>query len=102
MACRCGCGLDTADAELIAILQAVRDKFGPVRITSGNRCHVHNEKEGGSKGSRHIRSRAADFIPLEAELKDVHRFIDDNYPNTGLGLYSGWIHVDSRGYKARW
>lgn len=101
-ACKCGCGSDTIDAELIRILQDVRDKFGPIKINSGVRCVEHNKNEGGTKTSQHLKGRAADIVPLEASIPDVWNYINSNYPDTGLGLYSSFIHVDSRGHKARW
>jgi len=101
-ACKCGCGTDTIDAELIRILQDVRDKFGPIKITSGVRCEEYNRKVGGVKTSQHLKGRAADIVPLDCDLPAVWNFINANFPDTGLGLYSDFIHVDSRGSKARW
>jgi len=99
--CPC-CDTDTVDAELIRILQDVRDKFGPIKITSGVRCEEHNAKVGGVKTSQHLKGRAADIVPLDCDLSAVWNYINEKYPNCGLGLYSNFIHVDSRGYKARW
>jgi len=100
--CGCGCGTDTIDAELIRILQDVRDKFGPIKINSGVRCRDHNKKVGGVKTSQHIKGRAADIVPLDCDLPAVWNYINEIYPNTGLGLYGDFIHVDTRGSKARW
>ena len=99
--CPC-CGTDTIDAELIRILQDVRDKFGPIKINSGVRCVEHNKSVGGSENSQHLKGRAADIVPLESDLETVFRFIDENHNNTGLSLYSSFIHVDSRGRRVRW
>lgn len=101
-ACKCQCGQDTVDSELLNILQSVRDKFGPVVITSANRCESHNAKEGGSKNSQHLRSRAADIQLCNVVYQDVVDFIAEEFPDTGIGAYSGFIHVDSRGTRARW
>lgn len=101
-ACKCKCGTDTIDAELIAMIQVVRDKFGPIKINSGVRCDAHNKKEGGAKHSQHLKGRAADIVPLEATIADVWNFINSEYPDCGLGLYKSFIHIDSRGSKARW
>ena len=47
-ACRCGCGLDTADYLLVIILQDVRNHFEkPVHVLSGSRCQAHNQTVGG-------------------------------------------------------
>lgn len=104
-ACKCGCGADTVDAELIQILEHTRLHFKrPITITSGVRCAEHNKRVGGSKNSLHITGRAADFKVQGVSSKDVYTFLAD-YLNKrgGLGLYSSWVHVDSRSNgPARW
>ena len=53
--CKCNCGSDQIDSELIRKLQEVRDALGePMRITSGIRCNTHNSKVGGTAGSSHL------------------------------------------------
>jgi uncharacterized protein YcbK (DUF882 family) len=101
-ACKCGCGMDTVDSELLELVQVIRDKFGPINITSANRCEKHNAKVGGVKGSQHTKSRAADIVPVNASIGEVHTFIIENFNNIGIGLYNSFIHVDSRGHKAIW
>jgi len=101
-ACQCHCGMDTVDAVLLEILQSIRDEFGPVVITSANRCEAHNDKEGGSKNSQHLKSRAADIKVHSASPDEVAAFVGEKYPNTGVGVYSTFTHIDSRGVRARW
>ncbi len=62
--CKCGkCDYDTIDAELLVILEDVREHFGkPVIINSGNRCPTHNKNVGGATNSYHVRGRAADIV----------------------------------------
>ena len=100
--CRCGkCSQDTVDAELINVLQAVRDQFGPVTITSGNRCPAHNKAVGGAPNSQHLYSRAADVVVADTEPKIVAEFVDTLMPNHGgIKWYSGWTHIDTR--TTRW
>jgi len=104
-ACRCGCGQDTVDVELISILETVRNHFGKsVTITSGNRCTAYNAKIGGAKASLHIESRAADFIVKDTDPEDVYnaltKFVGNRF---GAGIYNGWVHFDTRsGKTARW
>jgi uncharacterized protein YcbK (DUF882 family) len=100
--CPCGCGMDTVDAELIIMLQYVRDKYGPVIITSANRCDTYNESVGGADDSQHKKSRAADFTTPMADLSQVAEDCDQAFPNSGLGVYNSFIHIDSRNAKARW
>lgn len=101
-ACKCGCGMDTVDSELLELVQLIRDKFGPIKITSANRCEAHNEKVGGVKGSQHTKSRAADIQPINHSISAVHSFVSENFNNIGIGLYDSFIHLDSRGYQASW
>lgn len=102
-ACKCKCGLDTVDVELISILQDVREHFDkPVRISSGCRCKKHNEKVGGEEASKHLTGRAADIVVSETRPIDVYNYLSRRYPSQyGFISYSGWVHVDSRDYKFR-
>lgn len=102
-ACKCGCGMDTVDAELLEMLEDVRFHFNsPVTINSANRCIDHNKKCGGSTNSQHLRSRAADINVANVHSEDVYNYLDLRYSQCGLGLYDSFVHVDSRGNKARW
>lgn len=101
-ACKCGCGLDTVDTELLSMVQDLRNVFGPITISSGCRCPEHNAKEGGSDKSQHLKGRAADLHFKGVELSEVADFINEYYPDTGMGIYNTFIHLDSRNYKARW
>ena len=102
-ACRCGCGFDTVDTELLSILEAIRAHFGkPVVITSGCRCPEHNEAVGGSANSQHKLGRAADIVVADTEPDDVAHFVERTFNRGGVGRYSTFTHIDSRGVKARW
>lgn len=109
-ACKCGCGYDTADSELVYIVQDVRDHFNaPVSINSGCRCPTYNAAIGGavpsstSRGSQHLYGRAADITVKGFTPKEVVEYLKDSYPDRyGIGEYETFIHVDSRGEKARW
>ena len=104
-ACKCGCGQDTVDVELVGILQTLRQHFSqPITITSGNRCEAYNAKIGGAKGSLHLTGRAADIVVANVEPEDVYNALDRYLGNRGgLGVYNGWIHIDTRTTKkARW
>ena len=61
-ACKCGCGFDTVDTEIMPIIEYVRMHFDkPVVINSACRCEKHNAAVGGSKNSQHLRGRAVDI-----------------------------------------
>jgi len=101
--CRCGCGFDTVDAELVALLELVRDRFKkPVVITSGCRCSAYNERVGGSANSQHKLGRAADIVVAGTDPEDVYTYVDFINQTGGAGNYSTFTHLDSRGTKARW
>lgn len=98
------CGDIMVDSELKAVLELTRLKFGkPVIITSGYRCPVHNSNVGGAPNSKHKEGIAADIIVKGEDPKAVFDYLDGIFPDTyGIGLYSGWVHIDVRSHKARW
>ena len=83
------------------LLQPVRDKFGPVIITSGFRSEQLCVKIGSSINSQHTKAEAVDFEVEGVDNADVAYWIKDNIPNWDqmiLEFYtpgqpnSGWIH----------
>ncbi|EHO5970626.1 serine/threonine protein kinase [Salmonella enterica] len=102
--CRCGCGQDTVDAELLVILEDVREHFGrPVIINSANRCPTHNKRVGGATRSVHLTGKAADIVVKGIAPDIVHAYLTTKYPNSyGIGKYNTFTHVDSRSVKSRW
>jgi hypothetical protein len=96
-ACKCECGFNTVDVELLEIAEDLREHFGmPIVCNSGCRCETHNAKVGGGKDSQHLRVVGVDPI-------DVYVYLSDEYPHQyGLGLYDTFVHVDSRSKMARW
>lgn len=103
-ACKCGCGFDTVDTELLKILEAVRVHFDkPVKINSGCRCEKHNKAVGGEVGGQHLYGRAADIVVHGPSPAKVYQWLNAEYPEQyGIGVYPSWVHVDSRNGKARW
>ena len=103
--CRCGeCMQDTVDAELITVLERVREwANAPIKINSGNRCAAYNKKIGGSPASQHLRSRAADIVVEGKTPFQVYRRLEDWYPSQyGMGRYNTFTHIDTRKGRARW
>ena len=102
-ACKCGCGFNTVDIQLVQLLERVREHFGqPVYVTSGCRCPAHNERSGGGSKSQHLYGRAADIVVRDVDPDDVADYLENINPNGGVGRYSSWTHVDSRDCCARW
>lgn len=126
-ACKCGCGFDTVDFELLNAIQHCVDRFTTafnkkitVTVNCGCRCKKHNDDlralfkaSNGTQGedtavdSQHIYGRAADlqFFADGVKLppKDVFNFFDANYKRFGAHAYDSFTHVDSRtNGPARW
>ena len=58
---QCPCCLTVRlQPNLLHRLEALRGRWGPVRITSGYRCPSHNREVGGVENSRHMVGAAAD------------------------------------------
>jgi len=103
-ACKCGCGFDVVDEELLGVLEDLRLEFDkPVYINSGCRCAVHNKAEGGSKNSQHVFGKAVDIRVEGIEADEVADHLEYTYTNHyGIGRYEGRTHIDVREKKARW
>ena len=86
------------------VLQPLRDRFGPIRITSGYRCPELNRAVGGVKNSQHLRGEAADihlpsvekgkeYLAFLKTLPAVDELIWERKGNTH------WIHVSAKRLK---
>lgn len=91
--------VDRLRALCVDFLEPVRDRFGPLWITSGYRSQNLNGSIGGSKVSAHMYGCAADFVPLYSHstaeivewIVESKLFFDqviDEYSST-----SNWIHL---------
>ena len=106
-ACKCGVHCDGYPVEpseaLVRFLDDFREAVGlPVYVNSGVRCLAHNTAVGGAPQSRHLQGDAADISCPGKTPKELYDLADTMLPNGGLGIYNWGIHVDVRGYKARW
>lgn len=103
-ACKCGCGFDAVDTDLLEVLIDLRNHFNsPVYINSGCRCLMHNRIIGGEDTSQHVRGKAADVRVRRFTPEQVYDYLTSKYPSRfGIGLYGLFVHVDSRSVKARW
>ena len=131
--CRCGlCGEPLVAPELVAGLEAWRailnadckegHKEHRLILTSGARCPVWNEKQGGKATSQHlyiprlgIVSRAADAYCPTRSLREVYEAALQVAAFQGIGLappvapdaakgrkgHPGYVHVDVRPAIAR-
>ena len=105
-ACKCGkCGGFPVepDEAFIRKLDAFRERVGePVYVNSGIRCKEHNAAVGGAENSRHLYGDAADIRCDGKTPRELYDIADEMFPDGGVGLYGWGVHIDDRGYKARW
>lgn len=112
--CKCGCEMpaNMPSDELVDLLVEIREFYDkPVKIKSGYRCKQHNRAVGGAPRSRHLVGDAADFIVREVPTNEVYEHVIRTYNDMGCGIAiyvnesfpcGGFVHLDTRGYKARW
>lgn len=113
--CKCGkCELPKGmpSDELIDTLVEIREHFNaPIIINSGYRCPTHNKAIGGASKSRHMQGDAADFKVKGVPTKEVFKYVLQTYNDKPFGIalwinqydeFKGFVHLDTRGYKARW
>lgn len=103
-ACRCGCGFDAVDVELLEVLEDLRQNFGrPVIINSACRCESHNRFVKGARNSIHVRGKAADVRINDVPPAAIATYLERKYPDKyGVGRYPTFTHIDVRSDKARW
>ena len=102
-ACKCECGFDTIDSEIVEACYFIRDHFGrPVTINSACRCESHNRSVGGSSGSQHKLGRAVDIVVEGVPAHVVQALVEEELDMGGLGRYNGFTHIDTRHGRARW
>lgn len=84
----------------VDVLQPLREKFGPIRITSGFRSKELNNLVGGSEHSTHLLGQAADIVPYDTSIKliNVLEYINNklDYKELIAEYFSnihGWVHV---------
>lgn len=89
------------------VLEPVRARFGPIRITSGFRNAQVNKGIGGSTRSQHMTGQAADFESFtgKADNFEIAKWIESNVEfdqlilemyNPAVGPTSGWVHASYR------
>ncbi len=89
--------------KLAALLQKMRDKFGPISISSAYRTATYNKKVRGVSGSQHLYGLAADItIEDNSKLLEAAQYAE-KIGFTGVGLddkYQKFLHVDTRAKKS--
>lgn len=107
LACRC-CGQlpdNGMDERLLQVLDAIRETVGsPVSLSCAYRCPSHNSEVGGVPNSFHTQGIAADVLVPDGMSVNELAKIAEQCGADGIGRYfdSLFVHVDTRGYAARW
>ena len=74
--CKCGCGLNNIQIEVVKIADEVREHFGsPAIVTSGTRCKKHNKEVGGVSNSRHLQGKAIDMYVQNVTWYDLLEYL---------------------------
>lgn len=107
LVCKC-CGQmpeGGIDERLLQILDAIRESVGsPLSLSCAYRCLAHNADVGGVPNSQHVQGFAADVLVPEGLSVNQLAEIAEQCGADGIGRYydSFFVHVDTRGYAARW
>lgn len=111
MKCHCCGGLpeNGIDLKLYELLDMIRVAVQrPVYVNCAYRCPEHNAEVGGVPNSQHVDGTAADISIDDISITDIKQ-IAENCLNEmgiegGIGTYPSqeFLHVDTRGYTARW
>jgi len=87
------------DPRLPLELQKLREAHGsPLRITSPYRSNSYNIAVGGAIKSRHKAGQAADITGRN--VPGLYKLADAQFQDGGVGKYSSFVHVDTRGHKS--
>ncbi|HMV65207.1 MAG TPA: peptidoglycan-binding protein [Myxococcota bacterium] len=95
--------------ELAQNLEVLRSELrgAAIHVNSGYRSPAYNRSIGGATDSQHMYGRAADITIGGYSPSQVHATIErliraGRMKQGGLGLYSSFVHYDTRGTAARW
>mgnify|MGYP006404025749 FL=1 len=92
--------IDNLQELVTFVLQPLRDRFGPITISSGYRSPELNKAIGGSTTSDHCLGCAADFEVQSQDNRVMAQWIANNLDFKQLilefyhagDMHSGWIH----------
>lgn len=85
-------------------LDAIRDAIGgrPIHINSWYRPQHVNQKVGGSRHSRHQYGDGVDIRSNYRPPRQIYSLLEPYHNSGGIARYHSFVHIDWRGYKARW
>ena len=93
--CKCGCGLNNIDKDLVLLLDMARDESDtPFIINSATRCLKHNEDEKGSSNSSHLYGLAVDIRVSSSTQRYLILTTLVKLGFKRIGVYKNFIHCD--------
>ena len=103
-ACKDGSDTILIDSDLVDVLQTLRNHFKKaIVINSAYRNAAYNKKVGGVSNSQHTKGTAADIKIAGVAPADIAEYAEYIMPDMGgIGLYSGFVHIDVRTSRSRW
>ena len=110
VACHDGCGLKSIHPDTVAAFEELRELVGgPIHVNCGCRCKIHNDAVRGEVHSFHLPAQHCRALDIVVPGKTVNEMYVlalkvPAFKNGGIGRYyqSGFIHVDTRPWVARW
>jgi hypothetical protein len=86
------------------VMQQIRDRYKRViTVNSWYRDPATNLMVGGASGSRHLSGDAVDFTVQGMSTRQVFQDLNAWWGSKGgLAYHPAFVHIDSRGWKARW
>ena len=95
--------------ELTAkVLDQLRERMGaPISTLSVHRSKAYNKAVGGAPNSQHLRFNAVDFVVKSNSSPSdwasaLRQMRQDGLFKGGIGTYSTFVHLDTRGENADW
>jgi uncharacterized protein YcbK (DUF882 family) len=99
------CDLWSNIIPTLRVAEWLRGYFAkPVIVNSGYRDRIYNRAVGSTDTSQHIRFTALDIRVPGVTSDEIVRVLEahEDRDRLGIGRYSTFVHIDTRGQRARW
>jgi peptidoglycan hydrolase-like protein with peptidoglycan-binding domain len=95
--------------KTIEVLVELKRRLGNPAITLNSvfRSRLYNASVGGARDSQHVKFTAVDLVAHDGRSPRewaavLHEMRNEQFFAGGIGLYSSFVHVDTRGHNADW